>query len=131
MDAVELVHGDKFRVLAIRREADECVLVERYIQEQSWAQRLKLVYAINRFAARGPSSNPEKCKKLKGQAAQLIELKEKPSRLLGFYSPTSRGVLVLIHGFDKKSNATPAAELRRALSLREAYVRMVEQEGDS
>lgn len=69
-------------VVAIREAAAETGPVERYLLGQTEAQQVKLLVAIERFAAFGPNYNPQQCKKLKGRASALVELKEKPSRLL-------------------------------------------------
>ena len=126
--AVELAQGQRFRVIAIRRRDDEPGPLERFVLEQERDHRAKLYTAIERFAALGPSYNTEQCKRLKGHAAVLVELKVKPSRLMGFYCPANRGVLVLTHGFNKKSPETPLTEIKRALELREEYLQWLRQD---
>ena len=126
MDLVELVRGERFRVMAIRTRSGEPGPIERYMLDQDHGHRAKLFAAVERFAGSGPSHNPEHCRRLKGVAAALVELKVKPSRLMGFYCPVTRGVLVLAHGFHKRSRETPAVEIKRALDLREEYLRWLQ-----
>ncbi|MBU0606818.1 MAG: type II toxin-antitoxin system RelE/ParE family toxin [Armatimonadetes bacterium] len=128
MDTIELAAGSRFRVVAIREAAAETGPVERYLLGQTEAQQVKLLTAIRRFADRGPTFNTEQCKMLKGQAGVLVELKVKAARLLGFYCPVNRGVLVLTHGFNKKSRETPAVEIKRARDLREEYLQWLRQD---
>lgn len=90
MRVVEISRGQRFRVIAIRGDDDESSHVEAYVSAQPREQQLKLLKAIRGFADRGPNSNPEKCRRLKGSAADLIELKRKPSRPMGFYCPINR-----------------------------------------
>jgi phage-related protein len=119
---VRLAEGERFRVVAIRERGDTPGPLERFLLAQGPGQQAKLFTAIRRFADRGPTYNAEQCKRLKGPAAALVELKVKPARLLGFYCPLNRGVLVLTHGFDKKSRETPMTEVERALDLRKEYL---------
>ena len=128
MDTVELFQGERFRVVAVRADRDERSHVEGYLLGQPKQLRRKLARAITHFASHGPNFNPEKCRRLKGRASELMEIKEKPARLLGFYCPVNRGVLVLTHGFDKRTETTPEAEIERALNLRDQYLRSLRGE---
>jgi len=128
LEVIKLAEGRCFRVVAIRRRGDAAGPLEQFVLEQDRGHRARLYTAIERFADLGPSYNTEQCKRLKGHAAVLVELKVKPSRLVGFYCPVNRGVLVLTHGFSKRSRETPPSEIKRALDLREEYLQWLQRD---
>jgi len=99
-------------------------LYEEFIQALDEAGRKKLVAAVARLASHGPPRNPEKCLALKG-CSNLYELKEYQSRVFWFYGMQTlsdgRAVIVLTHGFTKKTRKTPQTQIDRAEALKQEY----------
>lgn len=74
----------------------------------------------------GPNLHEPYVKSIKGNKYQgLWELRVKFASDIArvFYFTIENNTFVLLHGFQKKTNATPARELERALNYRDDYLR--------
>lgn len=116
--------GERFIICALRTREGRPTLYEEFLRGLDRAAQGKLVKAVARLADHGPPRNREKCRPIKG-STNLYELKEYQSRIFWFYSmePSceDRSVIVLPHGFTKKSDRTPVTEIERAEALKREY----------
>ncbi|MEA3403144.1 MAG: type II toxin-antitoxin system RelE/ParE family toxin [Armatimonadota bacterium] len=120
VQAVLLKRGTRFDIYTLQRPGADCSLVMEYLNSASEGQRAKLVGRIVRMAERGPYVHSvEKSRSLMG--TNLFELKEHPTRVIWFYDRTRRGVIVMTHAFDKRTDTTPAQEIARAERLQGEY----------
>jgi len=115
-----LVCGKRFEIRVLRQPQEKEAIAVQYIESVPERQRKKLISAIQFVADNGPPYNTEKCRRITG-CHNLLELKEKPHRLMWFYSKGERGVIVITHGFRKKGDKTPQGEIDRAIGLRDQY----------
>jgi phage-related protein len=122
---VKLYEGQAFTVCALKRTDHSRSFVLAYLDrmrrtdEPHWKA---LVRRIQKMAERGPMKhNIEKSRSLQG--ADLFELKEQPTRLIWFYDRSSRGRIIMTHGFEKRQDKTPPEEIRRAIRLQAEYYR--------
>lgn len=113
-----------FVVYALRTREGHPTLYEEFLDGLDPAAEKKMIRAVELLANYGPRRNREKCVALKGYD-NLWELKEYQSRVFWFFSLESlrdgRRVIVLTHGFTKKTNKTPRAQLERAEALKREY----------
>lgn len=86
-------------------------------------ERAQIETLIKRFHLHGVINNREQMKNLKGKP--FFEFKHFQIRILGYYPPNRRGVIVLTHGFMKKRDGTPKSEIDKAERISEAYERLV------
>lgn len=108
------------------RSANGSYPAREYLAEVDIRDRTKLEALIERFSIVGRINNSEQFKILKG-GNQLFEFKHYQARLLGYHAPR-QGAIVLTHGFTKKSNETPPAEIERARRIRDEYERYLQNE---
>ncbi len=105
------------------REGDD-TLFGQFIEGLPESEQKKMHKAVERMSNYGPPTLPSKGRKIKGEN-NLYELKEYQSRVFWFRAgelPDGRSIVVLTHGFTKKSDKTPPTQIDRALSLREQYL---------
>jgi len=125
VDFVTLGTRGEFEIRLIRQQGAEHAHVIEYLNGLEVDQRKKLVRRIQRMAAQGPLKfDQTRSRALKGTDG-LFELKEKPSRIVWFYA--GPGVIVMTHGFTKRTDRTPSSELERAQRLRAMYWEHVER----
>ncbi len=117
MECVLLASDIAFEVRAICREVGEDSLVDKYLLGLQTSERKKLVRAIKRLAEYGVPRNKQKCRKLD---KNLFELKEGHCRVLFFYG--GPGIIVVTHGFTKKTKKTPPQEKGKAIEFRRQYM---------
>ena len=79
-------------------------------------ERAKIFKIIKRLANFGVIQNREQFKKVEGE---IWEFKEFQRRILMYYLPNRR--IVLTHGFIKKIDKIPRAEIVRANTIRHEY----------
>jgi phage-related protein len=99
-------------------------LFDQFVEGLPEREQKKIQKAVERMSNYGPPTLPKKGRKIEGES-NLYELKEYQSRVFWFRAgnlPDERGIIVLTHGFTKKSNRTPPTEIDRAISLREQYL---------
>ena len=122
MEAVAVAKGARFEIRAIALRRGGTSVVSEYLATLREPERINVVATIKWFAEHGDPRNERKCRRL---SPNLFELKEGAHRVPFFYDSRRRGVVVLTHGFRKRSDKTPAREIRRAVGLREEYERNV------
>ncbi len=118
IDYEVLDSGPAFEVRAIRRHQKDLSEVAEFLLTLPSASQMKVIVQIEMLAQRGPTRNREKFRSIKGES-NLFEIKSGQVRIMAFYA--GEGIVVLTHGFIKKSDATPENELARALNLRAEY----------
>jgi len=110
--------GRSFDIWAITHE-DRCPAQE-FIDTLQKKDQKKVSALLTRLADYGMLGNEEKFRKLEGKAADIWELKSFQVRILCFFD--KERLLLLTHGFIKKSRGTPVSEIDKALRLRKEYV---------
>jgi len=114
--------GAKFVLCAVAKEDGECP-VRVFIDGLQPRDRKRLVALLDSSANYGPPRNSEKCKKIEGTDG-LFEFKSFQDRIPWFYDgkeEDGRGRIVMTHGFKKKGDRTPRAEMNRAEGVRRMY----------
>lgn len=110
-----LYHGDCYRIEAITVDG-EC-LVRTFIDGLERPDLKKVVALLKRAADFGPPLNEEKFKKLNSEG--LYEFKSYQVRI--FCAFDKGRLIILTHGFVKKSGKTPRNEIERATRLLAEY----------
>jgi hypothetical protein len=113
---LRLVRQEAWTIYALA-EGNRCWALG-YIEGLQEPDRKKIVALLDRTAEFGPPQNLEKFRAVKGD---LMEFKSFQDRLFCFFDGPR--VLVLTHGVRKQRNRHSAADIRRAETLREAYIR--------
>jgi hypothetical protein len=116
MPAVEFYRGTWGNIyLAIQRDGTS--LADAFIKGLDNSDRLKLLALLKRAADMGPMNihDGEKFKKLDGT---LFEFKVFQIRMPCFYDGRK---VILTHGFTKKKDKTPPAEIERAARIQKEY----------
>jgi hypothetical protein len=105
-------------VFAIADDAGECELLDfcERVGRDNPAGLAKIVAFLGRAAQRGPATNPEQFRPIKG-SSELYEFKPKPFRVLCFFDGSR--VIVCTHAFKKKEKI--AAEIRSAERQKAEY----------
>lgn len=81
-------------------------------------EQAKLQQLFDYIAATGKIRNPERFKKVEDRS-DLFEFKNHQIRMPCFWEHGKR--LVVTHGFMKKQDRTPVAEIKRAIEIRDAH----------
>ena len=69
-------------------------------------------------------SDPKLLKKLTGEIWEFRTNFDKHQiRLLGFWDPTQKAVIICTHGFVKKTQKTPKSEIDKAINYRKQYLK--------
>jgi phage-related protein len=77
----------------------------------------RMLFRLEETARRGPSTNPDICRKI-GQ--EIWEFREGRIRVLWFYGEYLE-VIICSHGFLKRTQKTPKTEKQRAFAARKQY----------
>jgi phage-related protein len=121
----ELVTAGKLYVIvALCTREGDLTLFDQFVESLPEAGQKKIHAAAERMCNQGPPRNLEKGRPIKGQN-NLFELKEYQSRVFWFRAgklPDGRGLIVLTHGFTKKTDKTPQAQIDRAVALKKQYL---------
>jgi len=81
----------------------------------------KIVYNIQK--ARG-INDPKLFKKLNGEIWEFrTNFNKQQIRLLGFWDPTQKAVIICTHGFVKKTQKTPKSQIDKAMNYRTKYLK--------
>lgn len=103
--------GARFTVTFARDSSGACP-GEEFFDALSKSDQAKLMTLFQMIGDHGSISNPEKFGDLKGG---LWEFKSHQIRMpFGYAPPPERGVIVISHGFIKKSQKTPPEQIARA-----------------
>lgn len=126
MPAAEFYRGTWGSIhLAVQRDGTS--LADDFIQGLSDSDRIKLLALLKRAADMGPMNihDGEKFKKLEGT---IFEFKVFQIRMPCFYDGRK---IILTHGFKKKKDKTPPAEIQRAARIQKEYTSPEEDRGKS
>lgn len=93
-------------------------LVREFINGLEGSSREKLWAILKRISEHGPPKNIEKFRAL---GDGMFEIKSYQVRILCFFEKGQ--MIILTHGFIKKSPKTPPSEIERAKRLRDIYKR--------
>jgi phage-related protein len=115
METAIITKGKAFDVFAVTR-AGKCQ-VQGFIDELDKQDQKKVVALVKRLADHGMLANEQKFHKLKG--LDLWELKSFQVRIFCFFD--AGRIVILTHGFSKKSNETPKEEIAKAIKLQKEY----------
>ena len=93
-------------------------LAKEFIEGLAETDKKKVVTLLRRTADNGVPKNEEKFKHVKDK---IFEFKSYQVRILCFFDEGK--LIILTHGFTKKRDKTPSAEIERAHKLMEEYQR--------
>ena len=110
--------GKAFEIRAITN-GNRCP-VREFIDNLEKKDQQKVIALLIRLADHGMLGNEQKFRKLEGKGVDLWELKSFQVRILCFFDKDR--LVILTHGFIKKSRATPTAEIDKAIRLRKEYL---------
>jgi phage-related protein len=88
-------------------------------KQVSRTQKTKLAALIRRYASEGELKGETRIRRLKGKVRDFWEIKALPHRL--FFFKEGQDIIVITHGFVKKSDKLRPEEEDRMLSYREIY----------
>ncbi len=110
------------RTVRFYRKANGECPVEAFLEELRAKSAAKVV-AVLKLVERQPTLSNRFLRKLKG--TELFEVRVPASKQAYRFPCFFAGdtLVVLTHGFDKKTQKTPKAEIRRAEEYREDYLR--------
>ena len=126
IERVLLEEGELYPIVALRGiRPGKPSLYDQFVADLTPAEQKKLDRAIRRLSDRGLPGNIQKGRALKGHP-NLFEVKERGLRVFWFETAertvSDTRILVLTHGFRKKSDRTPQTELDRAEWLKAEYM---------
>jgi phage-related protein len=110
-----LYRGQSYLIDAIT--VDGVCLVQKFMEELELPYQKKLIALLHRAADIGPPINEEKFKKLNSEG--IFEFKSYQVRILCAFEKGR--IIILTHGFMKKSKKTPSHEIERAIRLLREY----------
>lgn len=110
-----LYHGNCYRIDAIT--INGVCLVQEFIEGLERPAQKKVVALLQRAADFGPPVNEEKFKKLNSEG--IYEFKSYQVRIFCVFEKGR--IIILTHGFVKKSGKTPRNEIERATRLLVEY----------
>jgi phage-related protein len=106
-------NGKMFRI-AFARDREGAFPAEEFIDQLSKADQAKLLNLFRILGDHGKHSNPEKFGDLEDG---LYEFKSFQIRMPFAYAKGEKGLVLVTHGFIKKSPKTPRAEIERARTI--------------
>ena len=69
-------------------------------------------------------NDPKLLKKLNNEIWEFrINYDKQQVRLLGFWDPTQKAIIICTHGFIKKTQKTPKSEILKAMNFRKQYLK--------
>ncbi len=110
-----LISGKRYDIHALVK--NEKCLVQEFINDCQESDQKKIIALLNRAADSGPPRNEEKFKSIKN--TNLWEFKSHQVRILCAFEKDR--IIILSHGFIKKSKKTPKREIERAKNLFKEY----------
>lgn len=105
--------GEKFRI-AFARDREGAYPAEEFFDQLCKADKAKLLKLFQILGDHGKHSNPEKFGDLEGG---LYEFKSFQIRMPFAYAKNEKGLVLISHGFIKKSPKTPITEIKRAWTI--------------
>lgn len=115
LEITTIYRGKQFNVCALIVEK-HC-LVQEFIDELQELDQMKILVLLKYAGDYGPPRNLEKFKKLEDD---IWEFKSFQVRLLCFFDKNQ--LIILTHGFVKKSKKTPKSEIEKAKRLQKEYL---------
>jgi phage-related protein len=116
MEAAIITKGKAFDIWAITH-GDKCP-VQEFIDGLEKQDQKKVIALLKRLADHGMPANEQKFRKLKG--LDIWELKSFQARIFCFFDIGK--IVILTHGFSKKSNETPTEEITKAVRFQKEYI---------
>ena len=110
-----ICEGPKFRILAVRLPDGTCPAME-FIASLNPADRAKVDALLRRTAEHGPPQSEEKFKRVE---PDIYAFKSFQIRIPCFYG--GKGIIFLSHGFKKKQDKWPPAQVKRAKDIRKEH----------
>ena len=124
IERVLLEEGRLYTLIGVRKRPGEPTTYDEFVSNFTPAEQRKLDRAVRRLADRGLPGNTQKGRALRGYA-NLSGIKESGLRVFWFETgertETGRRIIVLTHGFRKKSHRTPVREIERTEGLKTEY----------
>ena len=116
---------EKWKVFAYCRSEDSCDLLEWLsgLEENYLTSRNRLFAIIEKVALdlQGPRLLPHDICHQVDKEHQIYEFIAGKLRLLWFYSPFEKKVIICAHGFLKKSQKTKKKDIQRAVKIKKRY----------
>jgi len=115
-----LLEGDRHTICALTK-GSRCEAVDFLdaCAKSNPAGFAMLFALLERIADYGPPRNPEQFKNV---GNGIYEIKAIGARLFCFYDEASHAVIILTHGWKKGPPREQNQQIKRALSLKEAYL---------
>jgi len=117
IDTEKIIEGRSFAIYGITNN-DRC-LFRDFIEGLNASDQKKIIALLKRTADDGTPGNTEKFDSITG--TRLWEFKSFQIRIFCFFDKGK--MIILTHGFIKKKNRTPSAEIEKALRLMKDYQR--------
>lgn len=90
-------------------------------QSQAAIERLMSFIDMASRESQGPNCFDDGISHYVDQNNKIFEFVAGRLRLLWFYSPTERKIIICSHAFLKKTNKTPKSDIRKAIKLKKDY----------
>lgn len=120
-----MVHeGEIFKIEAYTSESGKNLTID-WLESLSEQDQAKFATLFVRLADHGKIYNEQKFKHLTG-TDQLFEFKAGSGRVISFFFTGK--VVILTHGFTKKSQKTPKKEIERAEKIKKEFERRMSNE---
>lgn len=111
--------NNKYEVLFFE-DSNGKELISSFLEELSEKNRARVFREIDLLENNGPALKEPHTKYLKNGIFELrISIKESYVRIFYFYDKEK--IIILTHGFMKKTKKTPVKEIKRALKYRQIY----------
>ncbi len=110
-----LIFGKRYDIHALVK--NEKCLVQEFINDCQESDQKKIIALLKRAADNGPPKNEEKFKSIKN--TNLWEFKSYQVRILCAFEKDR--IIIMSHGFIKKSQKMPKREIDKAINLFKEY----------
>jgi phage-related protein len=116
---LRLLLEGRYRILAVCSRRGDCQLLDflNELDSNFQDQADRMLFRLEETARRGPSTNPDICRKI-GQ--EIWEFRAGRIRVLWFYGENLE-VIICSHGFLKRTPKTPRNEKQKAVATRRQY----------
>jgi phage-related protein len=119
---VEDIWPCKVEVLYFIHPNGKCPVEDHFLNDSkqvSKAEKARLVAMIRRYALEGELKGEKRFRRLKGRVRYFWEIKAHQHRL--FFFKAGRDIIVITHGFVKKTDNLKPEEEDRMLAYRDIY----------
>jgi len=94
--------------------------IREYIDDLSSKDQNAILPLLAQLSTHGRLNNTEKCE---SEGDGVFALKPSQIRLVFFYDAVKRRVIIITHGYRKKSQKMPRKEFNKAVNFRTRYMR--------